>query len=133
MRVLSFFIFFFMFFFTGHKSFGQTIIHAADYGVKANSFENAAAALQKAVAVCETKDAAALLLPGGRIDIWPEGAMKRELYVSNCTDDDSLPKVKNIAFLFEDCKNFKRIGRRNYNNYQICNFSNDEHTVTTKS
>ena len=86
-------------------TFSQTIVHAADYGVKANSFENAAASLQKAIAACKAKDDAVLLLPGGRIDIWPEGATKRELYISNSTEDDTLSKIKNIAFLFEACRN----------------------------
>lgn len=81
----------------------QDIVVASHYGVKANSFENAASAIQKAIDICKTKRKATLLLPGGRIDIWPEGAAKRELYISNTTEDDTLPKVKNIAFLFEHC------------------------------
>ncbi len=86
-------------------TYSQTIVHAADYGVKANSFENAAVALQKAIAVCKPKEDIVLMLPGGRIDIWPEGATKRELYISNSTENDTLSKIKSIAFLFEDCKN----------------------------
>lgn len=105
MRILQKMILPFLFFIIAINGFGQTIIHAADYGVKANSFENAAVALQKAIAVCKTKDDAVLLLPGGRIDIWPDGSVKRELYISNSTEDDTLSKIKNIAFLFEDCKN----------------------------
>jgi hypothetical protein len=84
---------------------GQTIFRASDYGVKSNSFENASIALQKIIDACKTKNDAILLLPGGRIDIWPEGAPKRELYISNCTENDTLSKRKNIAFLFEDCRN----------------------------
>jgi len=93
-----------LFFTVCSNSFAQTIIQASDFGVKANSFENAAADLQKAIEVCKTKQDAVLLLPGGRIDIWPEGAVKRELYISNSTEDDTLTKVKDIAFLFENCK-----------------------------
>jgi hypothetical protein len=85
--------------------FGQTVIHASDFGVRSNSFENVATAIQKAIDACKAKGDAVLMLPGGRIDIWPEGAAKRELYISNSTENDELPKVKNIAFLFEDCKN----------------------------
>jgi len=91
--------------FVGVSSRAQDIVVASHYGVKANSFENAAAAIQKGIDACKSKSNAVLLLPGGRIDIWPEGAVKRELYISNSTEDDSLPKVKNIAFLFEECKN----------------------------
>lgn len=85
--------------------FSQTVIRASDYGVRSNSFENAAMEIRNAISACKASDKTTLLLPGGRIDIWPEGAAKRELYISNCTENDTLSKLKNIAFLFEDCKN----------------------------
>ena len=94
-----------LFFAVCNRSIGQIIIRASDYGVKANSYENAAVAMQNAIAACKAKDNAVLLLPGGRIDIWPEGTMKRELYISNATEDDTLPKIKSIAILFDDCSN----------------------------
>src|SRR5436190_16808196 len=84
---------------------GQTVIHASDHGVRSNSFDNAANAIQKAIDACKVKGNVILKLPGGRIDIWPEGAAKRELYISNSTENDELPKIKSIAFLFEDFKN----------------------------
>ena len=98
-------IIFFLLFITLPGVLGQTVIHASDHGVRSNSSENASKAIQKAIDACKAKDGAVLMLPGGRIDIWPEGAAKRELYISNSTENDELPKVKNIAFLFEDCKN----------------------------
>src|SRR6187399_1195924 len=85
--------------------FSQTVIHASDFGVRSNSSENASTAIQKAIDACKGKKDAVLMLPGGRIDIWPEGAAKRELYISNSTENDNLSKIKSIAFLFEDCKN----------------------------
>lgn len=91
-------------------SFGQQIVYAIKYGVQPNSHENAAVAIRKAIAACKTKKVSTLLLPGGRIDIWPEGAEQRELYVSNCTETDTLSKVKHIAFLFEACKNLSLEG-----------------------
>jgi hypothetical protein len=90
---------------TTGRLFSQTVIKASDFGVHANSFENAATGMQNAINACRTNDSSILLLPGGRIDIWPDGAEKRELYISNCTEDDTLSKVKNIAFLFEGDKN----------------------------
>jgi hypothetical protein len=53
---------------------------------------NAAPGIQKAIDACKAKTNATLLLPGGRIDIWPDGAVKRELYVSNSTEDDKQSK-----------------------------------------
>jgi polygalacturonase len=84
---------------------GQRVIQASDFGVKANSFKNAALPIQRAIAACKAAGNATLLLPGGRIDVWPEGAEKRELYISNCTEDDTLSKIKTIAFLFDGCNN----------------------------
>ena len=98
-------VFVFSFFVAWDTAVSQTVIKAADFGVKTNSFENASMAIRKAIAACKEKDSAVLLLPGGRIDIWPEGATDRELYISNSTEDDTLSKVKKIAFAFEDCGN----------------------------
>lgn len=83
----------------------KIIVSVADFGVKANSFENASPAIQKAIEFCKSKENIVLQLPGGRIDIWPDGAVKRELYVSNCTENDTITKVKNIAFFFENQNN----------------------------
>ncbi|HEX5025969.1 MAG TPA: hypothetical protein VFV68_11895, partial [Agriterribacter sp.] len=84
----------------------ENIVALADFGVRANSFENASAAVTKAIAFCKTKKNVTLVLPGGRIDLWTEGSEKRELYISNSTEDDSLPKVKHIAFLMDGFKDF---------------------------
>ena len=105
MPLKHFFIFFITVVFTTGYALGQSVIKAEDFGVKTNSFTNAAVPIRKAVAACKATKSTTLLLPGGRIDIWPEGAVKRELYISNCTEDDTLTKVKAIAFFFEDCKN----------------------------
>ena len=58
-------------------------VRLAFFGVKANSFENAASGIVKAIGFCKSKKNVILSLPGGRIDIWPEGAFKKELYISN--------------------------------------------------
>jgi hypothetical protein len=84
---------------------GQTKIFATDYGVKPNSFTNASPVIRKAVESCSGKSNVTLQLPGGRIDLWPEGAFKKELYISNSTENDTLSKVKNIAFLLEGLNN----------------------------
>ncbi|MBZ4191421.1 right-handed parallel beta-helix repeat-containing protein [Niabella beijingensis] len=81
------------------------IVRAADYGVVADSRQNAAPGLRRALEACRRLPASVLVLPAGRIDVWPEGAARRELYVSNCTENDTSSKIKNIAFLLEDCRN----------------------------
>jgi hypothetical protein len=75
------------------------------FGVRTNSFENAGPGIVKAIEFSKFKKNVVLRLPGGRIDVWPEGAFIKELYISNSTEDDTLSKVKNIAFLLEGFKN----------------------------
>lgn len=101
-RILIIGIFMFI---TGYTSSGQKVISVTDFGVKPNSFENSSPAICKAIEACKSLQDVILLLPPGRIDLWPEGAVKRELYISNTTEDDTLSKVKNIGFFFENFRN----------------------------
>ncbi len=88
----------------GQSGSAPDTVRLVRFGVKANSFENAAPCIVKAIGFCKSKKNVVLSLPGGRIDIWPEGAFKKELYISNSTENDTLSKVKNIAFLVEGIK-----------------------------
>ncbi len=81
-------------------------VSVTNFGVKSNSFENASPGIVKAIEYCKSKENIVLKLPGGRIDLWPDGAIKRELYISNSTEADTLSKAKNIGFWLEDCKDF---------------------------
>jgi hypothetical protein len=80
--------------------------------VEPNTFHDAAPALVRAIAACKKRGASALDLPGGRIDLWPENAFHRTLYISNCTEDDTLSKVKAIGFLLDGFKDFTIRGHR---------------------
>jgi len=81
-------------------------ISVTSFGVKANSFENVSPGSVKAIGYCKGKENAVLKLLVGRIDLWPEGTVKRELYISNSTEADTLSKVKNIGFWLENFQNF---------------------------
>lgn len=83
----------------------QKIIDLKNYGVKANSFEDAVPAIVKALADAAKYESAVVKFPKGRIDLWPATAAKRELYVSNATESDSLSKVKNVGILLENMSN----------------------------
>jgi hypothetical protein len=76
-------------------------------GLKPGSGENASPVIRKALEQCVGKRNITIILPGGRIDLWPEGSFSKELFVSNATEDDSLPKTRNIAFLLEDAGNIR--------------------------
>lgn len=80
---------------------GEEVINVSDFGVKKNSFENASPAIKKAIEHSKRKKNIRLVLPGGRIDLWPEESFKRELYISNGTESDTVSKNRSIAFLFD--------------------------------
>lgn len=105
MKALHFLTFLLFFLLSTLYSQGQSVIYAVDFGVIPDSRQNASEAIAKAVKACSTTSGSVLELPAGRIDLWPEGAEKRELYISNCTESDTLSKIKSIAFCFENCKN----------------------------
>ncbi|MCX6230750.1 MAG: right-handed parallel beta-helix repeat-containing protein [Bacteroidetes bacterium] len=85
--------------------FAQQKVLLTDFGVKPDCLEDAATAIRKAIDLCKTLNNVSLVLPEGRIDVWPKNAEHREFYISNCTEDDTLSKDKNIAFLMENVKN----------------------------
>lgn len=88
----------------------QDIVIASQYGVSSSNTNNAAA-LQKALLACRNKQNPVLVLPGGRIDVWQQGAVAKELYVSNSTEDDTLPKTKYIALPIEKLNNLTIDGK----------------------
>ncbi|HLO82711.1 MAG TPA: hypothetical protein VK166_17220, partial [Chitinophagaceae bacterium] len=85
----------------------QERIFLKNRGLKPGSGENASPVIKKVLEQCVGKRNITIVLPGGRLDLWPEGSFSRELYVSNATEDDSLPKTRNIAFLFEGSSNIQ--------------------------
>jgi hypothetical protein len=89
----------------------QKIINVADYGIKANSYEDAVPAIAKALAEAAKHDSAVLRFPKGRIDLWPGQAAKKELYVSNATESDTLSKVRSIGILLENMGNITLEGK----------------------
>ena len=76
-------------------------IDLKDFGVIPDSYLNASPALAKALRSAKGDENVVLRFPGGRIDFWPDGAEKRELYISNTTEDDTLSKVKNLAICLD--------------------------------
>jgi len=80
-------------------------IKVLQFGVKSNSYLNASKSIRQALEKCKGKQNVVLQLPGGRIDLWPEDAVKKEIYISNSTESDTLSKVKNIGFFFDHLNN----------------------------
>ena len=83
----------------------QKIINLSDYGIVSNSYQNASANIARVIKDAARFDSCIIRFPGGRIDLWPEGAERREYFISNATEDDSLSKEKTIGMLFNSLSN----------------------------
>ena len=88
---------------------GGDVVSVADYGAAADSGEDSAPAIIKAVdkakeLAAEGKDVT-IAFPKGRYDIYPDKAEQRTLYVSNTVGTNSSYKDKKIGILLEDTKN----------------------------
>lgn len=78
-------------------------VWVAEFGVRPYSYQNAAEGLQQALAACRERNAGVLAFETGRYDIWPEGAQRREWFVSNTSTEQECPsKIKTIGMLIED-------------------------------
>lgn len=109
--------------FSGNRNIPVTIndrdsIKAQNFGIQTNTYENVGSLVQNALEMGKLQNEKVLKLPGGRIDLRPDGAVKRKLYISNSTEDDTRPKTKSIGF-FPDgfvcqlncqrCRSFKNV------------------------
>lgn len=81
-------------------------VRVTDFGAKPYTYENCVVQLQTAIQTCKATGAKVLLFDKGRYDIWPEGAAKKEYFISNTSTERECPsKVKTIGLLFEDMQN----------------------------
>lgn len=81
----------------------QDTVRVADFGVKPYSYENQVEKLQAAIQACKEQKAKILVFEKGRYDFWPEGAKRKEYFITNTSTEKECPsKVKTIGLLFED-------------------------------
>ena len=81
-------------------------VYVSDFGVQPNTYENAVTGLQEAIKACKQTGAKVLSFPKGYYDIWPEGAIRAEYFISNTSTEEECPsKVKTIGLLFKDMEN----------------------------
>ncbi len=97
---------------TGHADSHQvppmTTIDVTDFGATPDSGHDAARALRAALAAAQAAGPGTRLrLPGGRYDVWPEHADRRELYVSNTVGADPRHRIKTIGLLIEGAKDLE--------------------------
>ena len=80
-------------------------IYVSNFGARVNSYENCVTKLQTVIAECKRTGAKVLSFSNGRYDFWPEGAVRKEYFISNTSTEEECPsKVKTIGLLFEGLK-----------------------------
>ncbi|MGM9803177.1 MAG: right-handed parallel beta-helix repeat-containing protein [Muribaculaceae bacterium] len=81
-------------------------IDVAEFGIKPYTYENQTQRLQEALRACRVRGAKVLKFTAGRYDLWPEGAVHRELFVSNTSTEQECPdKTKTIGVWMENMQN----------------------------
>lgn len=81
-------------------------VNVAQFGARANSFENCTKALRQAIEYCRTHHVKVLTFENGRYDLWPEGAQRRDFYISNTSSEIECPsKTKVIGLLLDSLQN----------------------------
>lgn len=78
-------------------------VYLRDRNIRPYTYENCVEKLQAAIDECKRSGARVLSLPKGRYDIWPEGAVRKEYFISNTSSEQECPsKVKTIGLWFND-------------------------------
>lgn len=83
----------------------QDTIRLKEKGIYPDTFGNIVSQVQAIIESSRFSENPVIIFEKGRYDFWPDGAVKKELYVSNCTEDDTSSKVKNIALWLENLDN----------------------------
>lgn len=77
-------------------------VRVSEFGIFPDSYENQTIRLQEAIQACKEQGAKVLAFEPGRYDIWPEGAVRREYFISNTSSEEECPsKVKTLGVLFD--------------------------------
>ncbi|PSL45574.1 parallel beta helix pectate lyase-like protein [Chitinophaga niastensis] len=83
----------------------QQQVNVSSFGVLPNTFTDATAGVQQAIAACKDKPGAVLEFSAGRYDFYPEDAVKKEYFISNTSSETEVSnKIKTIGLFFENFK-----------------------------
>ena len=76
------------------------------FGAHPYSYENSVTQIQAAIDECKRTGAKVLSFESARYDIWPEGATRKEYFISNTSTEEECPsKVKTVGLMFDGLKN----------------------------
>lgn len=78
-------------------------LFVSDYGIRPYSYENQTVRMQTVIDDCKKFKTKVLVFEAGRYDFWPEGAVRREYFITNTSTEQECPsKVKVIGLFWED-------------------------------
>ncbi len=78
-------------------------LFVSDYGIYPYSYENQTGRMQSVIDDCKKFKAKVLVFEKGRYDFWPEGAVRKEYFITNTSTEQECPsKVKTIGLFFEE-------------------------------
>lgn len=81
----------------------QDTVRISDFGARPYTYQNSVKAFQRAIEACKRQQAKYLVLDSGRYDLWPEGAVQREYFISNTSTEQECPsKIKTIGLFFDN-------------------------------
>ncbi|MDE5678499.1 MAG: right-handed parallel beta-helix repeat-containing protein [Phocaeicola sp.] len=78
-------------------------LFVADYGIHPYSYENQTVRMQSVIDDCKKFNTKVLVFEKGRYDFWPEGAVRKEYFITNTSTEQECPsKMKTIGLFFEE-------------------------------
>ncbi len=88
--------------FQAHPRQIDTLCVAA-YGFRPYSYENQTGRMQSVIEDCKKFKTKVLVLEKGRYDFWPEGAVRKEYFITNTSTEQECPsKMKTIGLFLEN-------------------------------
>lgn len=87
-------------------------LFAADYGILPDTYRNQTPAFRQLIDAAAKHPGCVVALQPGRYDLWPEGAVRQQLFVSNTTSEVEAPdKTKTFGLYFGNVSDITLDGR----------------------
>ena len=89
-----------------HASVEVDTLYAQDFNIVPNTYRNLTPQFRTLLEACRNNKETVVILEKGRYDIWPEGAVRKEIYISNTSSETECPsKEKTIGLHFDRIEN----------------------------
>lgn len=86
-------------------------VYVSAFGVTPFTYENSVTKIQAAIDECRRSKARVLAFEQGRYDIWPEGATRKEYFISNTSTEEECPsKIKTVGLYFQNLDGLTIVG-----------------------